>query len=41
MEDDVDELLDSDFPKSAMIVFDRIDNGKTSVLLSSKFIDLI
>ena len=41
MEDDVDELTDSDFSKSAVIIFDKIDNVKDGVLPSSKFVDLI
>ena len=41
VEDDVDELLDSDFSKAAAIVFDKIDNGKDGVLPSSKFVELI
>ena len=41
MEDDVDELPDSDFSIAAVIIFDRIDNGKDGVLPSSKFVYLI
>ena len=41
VEDDVDELPDSDFDKAAAIVFDKIDHRKDGVLLSSKFVDLI
>ena len=41
VEDDVDELLDSDFSKAAAIIFDKIYNGKDGVLLLSKFFDLI
>ena len=41
VEDDVDELPDSDFSKSAVRVFDKIDNGKAGVLPSSKFVELI
>ena len=41
MEDDAYELPDSDFLKDAVRVFDKIDNGKYSVLPSSKFVDLI
>ena len=41
MEDDVDEHPDSDFSKAAARVFDKIDNGKASVLPSSKFVDFI
>ena len=33
VEDDVDELPDSDFAKSATKIFDKIDNGKSGVLL--------
>ena len=32
VEDDVDELSDSDFSKAATIVFDEIDNGKAGVI---------
>ena len=41
MEDDVDEIPDSDFSKSAARVFDKIDNGKAGVLPLSKFVDFI
>ena len=41
VEDDVDELPDSDFSKTAARVFDKIDNGKDGVLPSSTFADLI
>ena len=41
VEDDVNELPDSDFSKAAARVFDRIDNGKAGVLPSSKFFELI
>ena len=41
LEDDVDELPDSDSAKAAARVFDEIDNGKAGVLPSSKFVDLI
>ena len=41
MEDDVDELPDSDFSKSATRVFDKIDNRKDGVLPSSKSVDVI
>ena len=34
VEYDVDELPDSDLSKSATIVFDETDNGKTGALLS-------
>ena len=40
-EDDVDKLPDSDFSKAAAIIFDRIDNGKSIVLLLSKFVEFI
>ena len=41
VEDDVDELPDSDFSKAAARVFNKIENGKDGVLPSSKFVDLI
>ena len=41
MEDDLDELPDSDCVKSVAIVFDKIDNKKDVVLPSSIFVDLI
>ena len=41
VEDELDELPDSDFSNSATILFDKIDNGKDGVLPSSKFVDLI
>ena len=41
VEDDVDELPDSDFSKAAAIIFDKIDHGKDGALPSSKFVDLI
>ena len=41
VEDDVDELPDSDFAKAALVIFDKIDNGKDGVLPWSKFVDLI
>ena len=41
VEDDVDELPDSYFFKSAEISFDRIDHGKDGVLPSSNLVDLI
>ena len=37
VEDDVDELSDSDFYKAADRVFDKIDNEKDDVLPSSFF----
>ena len=41
VEDNVDELPDSDFSKATAIIFDKIDNGKDGVLTLSKFVDLI
>ena len=41
MEDDIDELPDSDFSKAAARVFDKIDIGNDSVVPLSKFFDLI
>ena len=41
VEDDVDELPDSDFSKASARVFNKIENGKDGVLPSSKFVDLI
>ena len=41
VEGDVDELPDSHFSKAAAIVFDKIDNGESGVLTSSKFSGLI
>ena len=41
VEDDINELPDSDFSKSAVRIFDKIDNGKCGVLPSSKFGDFI
>ena len=41
MEDDVDELPDSYFSKAAARLFDKIDHGKSGVIPSSKFVDLI
>ena len=41
MEDDVDELPDSDYSKAATIICDKIDNGKDSVLPLSNSVDLI
>ena len=41
VEDDVDELPDYIFSKAAAIVFDKIDNGESGVLTSSKFSGLI
>ena len=39
VEDDLDELPDSDFTKAVAIIFDKIDNGKDVVLPSSNFVD--
>ena len=41
MEDDADELTDSDFEKYAARAYDKTDNGKSSVLPLSKFVYLI
>ena len=41
MEDDVDELPDSDFSKASARVFDKIDNGNYGVLILSKSVDFI
>ena len=41
MDDDVDELPDSDFSKSAARLFDKIDNGKAGVIPSLKFVEFI
>ena len=41
VEDDIDELTDSNFSKDAARVLDEIDNGKAGVFLSSKSFDLI
>ena len=41
VEDDVDELPDSDISKSDAIVFDKIDIDKFGVLKLSKFVDMI
>ena len=41
VEDDLDELPESDFSKAAMIIFDKIYHGKYGVLPLSKFIDLV
>ena len=35
VEDDLDKIPDSDFSKSAAIIFDKIYNGKDGVLPSS------
>ena len=39
VEDGVDEIPDSDFVKSASVVFDKIDNGKDGVFPSSHFFE--
>ena len=41
VEDNIDELPDSDFAKAAAIIFDKIDHGKDGALPLSKFVDLI
>ena len=41
VENDVDELPDSDFSKAAARLFNRIYNGKAGVLPSSKFAYLV
>ena len=41
VEDDVDELTDSDFSKAIVIVFYKIDNGKDCVLTSLRFVDWV
>ena len=41
VEYELDEHPDSDFSKSAAIIFDNIDNEKDGVLPLSKFVDLI
>ena len=41
VEDDINELPDSDFSKAAAREFYKIYNGKDGVLPSSKFVDLI
>ena len=41
VEDDAYELPDSDYPKAAVRVFDKIYNGKAGVLPLSKFVYLI
>ena len=41
VEDDIDELPNSDSAKAAEIIFDGIDNGKDGVLPYSKFVELI
>ena len=41
MEDDVDELTDSDFSKSTARLCDEINIGKDGVIPLSKYVDLI
>ena len=41
VEDNINELPDSDFSRAAAIIFDNIDHGKDGFLPLSKFIDLI
>ena len=41
VEDDIDELPDSDFSKFSARVFDKVDNRKAGVLPLSKFVELI
>ena len=41
VEDDIDELPDSYFSRATVRLFYEIDNGKASLLPSSKFGDLI
>ena len=41
VEDDIDELPDSDFSRATVRLFYEIDNGKAGLLPSSKFGDLI
>ena len=41
VEDDVDELPDSDFAKASTIISDKIDHGNDGALPLSKFVDLI
>ena len=41
MEDDIDELPDSDFSKAAARVFDIMDHGKDGFLTFSNFVDFI
>ena len=41
MEDDIDELPESDYSKATMIVFNKTNHGKSGFLQSSKFVDLI
>ena len=41
MEDDLDEIPDSDCVKAVAIAFDKMDNKKVVVLPSSIFVDLV
>ena len=41
MEDDIDELPDSDFSKAFARVFNKIDHGNSVVFSWSIFVDLI
>ena len=41
MEEDIDELTDSDFSRATVRLFYEIDNGKAGKIPSSKFGDLI
>ena len=41
LEDDIDELPDSDFSRATVRLFYEIDNGKAGLLPSSKFGDSI
>ena len=41
VEDDIDELPNSDFSRATVRLFDEIDNGEAGLLPSSKFGDLI
>ena len=41
VEDEIDELPDSDYFKTDAIIVDKINNGKDGVLPPSKFVDLI
>ena len=41
VEDDIDELPNSNFSRATVRLFDEIDNGKAGLLTSSKFGELI
>ena len=41
LEDNIDELPDSDISKAATGVFDKIDHGKSGVLPSSTFFNCL